>query len=294
MQEKVLNNFAIKKKIDRIYSLDSLLESELSACVKEISANHALLIQHYDAESLHQMRVTLRRMLSLLDFFRNELPQQEWESVRELINSLFKPTSKIRDFEVVNADYIVPAYREFETSFQFRNLLNQSHGKLLRLYKLLAEELTSFTYLRKLKELDNWVQNRKWQAESFDSEKVTGNAFRKLIEKNLNRRAKKLCDNIEMTKKYKRKQLHKLRIEVKKLRYMMDILGISIKHRKKQQKFLKELQDLLGIINDSYIAEDIIEKEFKAATEIGHCREFIHKKSKHRRTLKLGELQQNF
>ncbi len=294
MQEKVISNFAIKKKIDRIYSLDSLLESELSTCVKEISRNHGLVIDHYDAETLHQMRVTLRRMLSLLDFFQHELPKQEWKSVRKLLNALFKPTSKIRDFEVVNADYIVPAYSTYDTSFEFRNLLNQSHGKLLRLYRALVEELTSFTYLRHLKELESWVQNRKWQSTASDSDKLTGNAFRKLIEKNLNQRAAILRDNISAAKKYDRKQLHKLRMEVKKLRYVMDILGISIKHRKRQQKILKELQDLLGIINDSYIAEDIIEKEFAAATQIGHCKDFIHKKSKHRRTLKLDELQRNF
>ena len=56
MQEKVLEKFAVKKKIDQIYSLDSLLESELSYCVNEISANHGLVVKHYDAENLHQMR----------------------------------------------------------------------------------------------------------------------------------------------------------------------------------------------------------------------------------------------
>ena len=294
MQDKVLKNFAIKKRIDQTYSLDSLLESELSSCVDEITVHHALLAQHYDAESLHQMRIILRRMISLLDFFHNELPRQEWISVRKLINGLFKPTSKIRDFEVINSDYIVPAYSKYDSSFEFRNLLNQSHGRLLRLYQTLASELTSFGYLRKLKELDNWVKNRKWQSASPNNQMFAGKAFRKLIEKNLNRRAKKLRKNIARAKKYDRKQLHRLRMDVKKLRYMMDILGISIKHRKKQQIVLKELQDLLGIINDSYIAEDIIEKDFESANEIDHCKKYIYKKSTRRRTLKLSELQRHF
>ena len=294
MQEKVLEKFAVKKKIDRMYSLDSLLESELSYCVNEISANHALIIKHYDAENLHQMRVTLRRMISLLDFFQNELPQSEWKSVRKLIKSLFKPTSKIRDFDVVNSDYILPAYKKYESSFEFGNLLSQSHGKLLYLYQELVGELTSFNYLRLLKELDYWVKSRKWQIAPSSRKIITGSAFRKLIKKNLNRRAKELHKNITSIKKFDRKRLHQLRMEVKKLRYVMDILGISIKHRKRQQKFLRELQDLLGVINDSYIAEDIIVKEFETATQFDHCKKYIRKKSKHHRTLKLRKLQHKF
>ena len=293
MQEKVLSNFSIKKKIDRINSLDSLLESELSYCVNEITANHALLVKHYDAESLHQLRVTLRRMFSLLDFFQNELPQSEWKSARKLIKSLFNPTSKIRDFEVFNSSYIVPAYSKFD-SFEFRYLLNQSHSKLLHQYQELAEILASFEYLRTLKELDYWVKNCKWQDASSSRKIITGNSFRKLIKNKLNYRANKLEKSILSASEYERKQLHQLRMEVKKLRYVMDILGNSIKHKKRQQKVLKKLQDLLGIINDSYIAGDIIDKEFTTTVQLDRCKEYIHKKSKHRRSSKLSELQRNF
>lgn len=293
MQTKVLENIALKRSVDQIYSLDSLLESELTYYMNEVSASHSQLLQSYNAENLHQMRVTLRRMVSLLHFFENELPQQEWKTARDLIKTLLKPTSKIRDFDVVNANYIVPAYRKNDGSFEFRGLLNQSHGKLLALHRQLTDELASFPYLRALKELKSWVQNHKWRSVSPDYQKIEGKAFRKQIEKKLNQRARKLAKNIAAAKKYDRKKLHRLRMDVKELRYMLDIFRMSIKRRKRQMKFLAKLQELLGDINDSYIAEGLID-EFESVPQLKQCKKYIHKKSKQRRANMLRKLQRNF
>ena len=54
--------------------------------------------------------------------------------------------------------------------------------------------------------------------------------------------------------------LHKLRVDTKELRYILDILGSYIKHGKQESKDLKKLQEILGKINDTYVAEKVIQK----------------------------------
>ena len=57
-----------------------------------------------------------------------------------------------------------------------------------------------------------------------------------------------------------RKNLHKLRVNIKELRYITEIYCQDKKLKKKRLKVLKQLQTQLGIINDTFIAQDKINK----------------------------------
>ena len=94
---------------------------------------------------------------------------------------------------------------------------------------------------------------------------------------------------ITRVKKNNRKALHQLRMDVKELRYVLDILRFSLKHRKAQLNYLQELQELLGSINDTYVAEHIVD-EFNAAKHSDQSKLYIHTKSKHLRKQRLKEL----
>ena len=289
MKSKLLQKVSLKKKTDQIDSLDFLLSTELTNFLQKVMVNYSFLLQQYDVERLHQMRVNLRRINSLLGFFKNELPKQEWGDINEIIKSLIKPTAKIRDHDVVNSDFIAPAFRENDTSFEFRRLLDHSNGHLLYLHNQLSEEFSSFRYRKLIKKLEAWINNHQWQHNLPVERIVEGDAFHALIQKRLNQRMKQVNKKLKNVTKNNRKALHQLRMDVKELRYVLDILRYSLKQRKAQLNYLQELQELLGCINDTYVAEHIVD-EFNAAKYSDQSKIYIHTKSKHQRKRRLKEL----
>ena len=293
MQSKFVGKISLKKKIDQIYNLDRLIEAELSNSLNEILVSHSLLLQHYDAEGLHQLRVTLRRLFSFLRFFRKELPKHEWKKISGVVKKLIKPTSKVRDFDVFNSNYIEPAYQDNNTSFEFRNLLNQSHEELLSLHRQLSDDLSSAEYHHLLQQLKSWVRNQRWKKGSTDKNLIEQGPFREKIQKKLNQRLNNLFGKIKKVKKNDRKALHKLRIEVKELRYVLDVLHVAVKHKKRQLKYLKELQELLGKINDSYIAEQIV-NDINISNNFERSKVYLQGQTKYQRECELQDLQRNF
>ena len=238
----------------RICKLDSLLKTELAYCINEIAVSDSLLMDHYDPDNLHQMRVTLRKMKSLLRFFKKEISYSNWKTANLMINNLIKPTSEARDFDVISNNYIFPACHENSTTQESQLLFNQSNEKLTNLHENAIKILSSTQYGQLLEKLHTWINDGKWQASpSFTN--IKGKTLSTLIENRLNQRYKLLMRRIRKINQLDQQKLHKIRIKVKELRYLVDIFRFYIKKSKQHLSRLKKLQDNLGIINDTYIAE---------------------------------------
>lgn len=234
--------------------LDLLLNTKLSACINEISASHSLLMDHYESEDLHQTRVTLRKMRSLLRFFKNEISYNNWKMVNSMINNLIKPTSEVRDFDVISNNYIFPACHQNSATQESKILLDKSNKELTKLHENTIKTLSSIQYRNLLEDVHIWINDSKWQS-SFPLKNIKGKVLSTLIENRLNHRYKLLRQRIDKISRLERKKLHKIRIDVKELRYLVDIFRFYIKKSKRHLNRLENLQTNLGVINDTYIAE---------------------------------------
>lgn len=252
------NQITLKKiKNNQFHDLDFLLKSELTYCINEIIANDSLLIDHYDSDNLHLMRVALRKMKSILRFFKHEISNKNLKLATSMISKLIKPTSKVRDFDVISSNYIIPACRENKTCKESLILLNQSSEKLANLHENAIKTLSSTQYRHLLEKFRAWINECKWKS-NVSFKNIKGNELSALIENRLNERYIFINRQLRNIADLDHNTLHRIRINVKELRYLIEIFKLHIKKSKQYLYTLKMMQDNLGIINDTYIAEQIM------------------------------------
>lgn len=275
--------------IDKTTTLDDLIENVFFNCFKQNLDNYFSLLLLYDAENLHQMRIGLRRLKSFIWFFKKELSTNERKKINKIIKQLIKPTSKVRDYDVVNSDYILPAFHKNQNLKEFKSLLKHSDEERIGLHKSALADLSSMHYQNLVQQLRNWIENKQWKIDSYAYKNLKGKALKILIRKKIQRRRKKIMRSKKHVSVYTQNELHKLRVNIKELRYVIDILGFCIKCKKQELKHLKKLQDILGKINDTYVAERVM-RDLNSSKDIGATRSYIGHQAHNARIQYLDQL----
>ena len=238
--------------------IDKLLTNVFSICKKEIVDNYLLLLKKNNIENLHRIRVSLRKIKSLLRFFKNVIPTNELEKINGIVKNLIEPTAKTRDFDVFKDDYIYPAFQKHQNAKEFKCLLHHSEKKQKFLHKYTLQVVSSNKYKRLIKKLETWVDDKKWRTSIPDTKISSVTDLYESIDRRINNRYNNILRSKSEISNYSEYQLHKLRIKVKELRYVISTLDEATYDKSHEKKTLKKLQDALGKIHDTYIAEQII------------------------------------
>lgn len=221
-----------------------------------------------DIEGVHQTRVTFRRMRSLLTTFRPAIPKKltaEWsETMRDLAGRL----GKARDLDVfidealgdIRGKLSLPGEAELEALVrQKRDLAYEDVRRMLD-----SEQYANFKV-----DFVQWLDRRAWEQGMLKKKQ------RKLLEGNVLPFARKVLDMQERcvletgahVHKDVAEEMHRLRIECKKLRYAAEFfmplfadMGQFIDH-------MKGLQDLLGVMNDVAVMRGLLDEVLADAKE---------------------------
>ncbi len=291
-----MNKVAVKypkaksRDIKNISTVNELLENIFLNCSEDVLHTYNLIHDYNDSESLHQLRISLRKFKSFLYFFKNEINNNERKNANNLIKELLAPTSKMRDFDVVRENYLSPAFYKHPNNSEFDLLQNYTGKVQTQLHESTLEKLLSNQYLNLLNKLIKWAANRKWGVQLKLSQLNTlEKKPNKLIKNKIRKHHKKIIKEKENVLNLTQKELHRLRASTKVLRYIISDLGIFIKHSKSELEYLKRVQDLLGKINDTYIAIHVIEK-LSQNIDIENTRTYIQDKADNLRSKYLLEL----
>ncbi len=244
-----------KKRIKSISRIDFLIKVEANYCIDEITSKTLLLSDKYDEDILHQIRIALRKLKSLIYFFKNLLSNDEFSSIKKNIHQLISPTSKVRDYDVIKANYIYPSYSENNHDADFKTFMIHSINEIHNIQENTLSILSSHAYLKTLTDLRNQINECSWDNSSGQ---YYGESLGKYIDKNINKELDAIYMSIKYSYRLNHKDLHHLRIKIKEIRYVIEFFKFYIKHYKATLKELKELQDILGEINDTYTAGLII------------------------------------
>lgn len=196
----------------------------------EVALYHAYfrLEANTDGEALHDLRIQLRRLRSLLRPLRGIESVKQLDSAAAQIGSL---TTAVRDLEVLIGELENKGYGELAASR--RETLARAYGRVLRsraLAKLLAE-------------LDKWPGSFRQEWIAGDARKLSKKVT-KWMERQVNRLAEVLSDpGIDP---------HKLRILVKHTRYMIDAYPQRSTVNPEVICSLKSVQSALGAWHDLY------------------------------------------
>jgi CHAD domain-containing protein len=222
----------------------------LNQFLRIMRQNEKGIIDDIDTEFLHDYRVAIRRTRSFLSQAKGIFPQDKVRYFRQKLGELQRRTNRLRDLDV----YLL-------NSENFLAVLPDSLKKGVDLLFVALKEEREYELNKVREHLENnstWQLLKEWEQyiktteipETPNSHVAIHPFSRKIIQRRLRRVLKK--GNKLLDHQPEDEALHSLRIDCKKLRYLLEFfsslydandINILVKH-------LKSLQNLLGDYND--------------------------------------------
>lgn len=217
--------------------------------------NEVGIIDDYDTEFLHDYRVSLRKVRSVISLFKGVYSPNATIKLKEEFADLMQVTGRLRDLDVYLLDRqnyfnLVPA-----STHEGLNIMFDSFEKeRTESHKMICKALKSKQYNKRIESLWNSIQNGEWKAGSLAESESHSFACAVIL-----RRYKKVCKIARSIDEHTDDDVvHELRIHCKKLRYLMEFFTPLFSRRKLKSliKSLKVLQDNLGRFNDYSVQQE--------------------------------------
>lgn len=232
------------------------------ACLRSLRTHEAGIIADHDTEFLHDYRVQLRKIRSVLSLFKGVYDEGQTAEFKARFSALAQPTGPLRDLDV----YLLKKH-------EYHALLPESlHGGLDALFDRLTRKraaekiklvrhLRSSSYKAEISALQKCFSgadqlgrgsNSGQPAHDYADERIWGQ-YRKLRRAAAAIRPETPDDVI-----------HELRIHCKKLRYLMEFFAPLYRGPSfaRTLKRLKGLQEHLGHFNDYSVQQEKLQADF--------------------------------
>jgi triphosphatase len=216
-------------------------------CIRHFRLNEALIISERDPKALHQARVAMRRLRTAFSLFRPAIRQATLEPLRVELREFLTPFGKARNLDVFLDN------RGDQLGWRDRRKLISARADT---YDQVIDTLNAQRSRDMFLDLVEWTASGDWRkaAASAPIGEFGGRQLDAVWQK-VKRKGSRLSDLEEH-------QLHRLRINVKKLRYAVDFLA-PLYPKKRVRRFassLEDMQDCLGLIHDDMVSREIVAK----------------------------------
>jgi triphosphatase len=257
-QEKPLPLKATLPEVNREMSVDAAFRTIAWNCIAQLQDNQNRLLQGYDPELIHQMRVAVRRLRSALSLFAAAAPGLKDSDLNKGLRWLLSQLGPARDWDVFLGEILPPVIAAFPAEESLLRL--QQQGELICREKreqacmLAAGPLYNELLLR----LCAWLWRAPWRtAAAVAKLDMPVSVF---AAKMLQRRYRQTCRRGRRFKTLTAEQRHALRIATKKLRYAAEFFS-GVYSRKVTRPYiqkLSQLQNVFGTLNDQVVAQRLL------------------------------------
>ena len=236
-------------EMDEDDSVLTLLFAYLDHQLRKLKRQQPRAWEGIDPEGVHQMRVAIRRMRAVFRAFRGVLGEDVVAWVNGELRWLAKQLGRARDADVLRADLGVANPGD--------------PGDYEKYLQKQAEE--AYTNLVTVMESERYAQLVTWLRRFIDEgpgkqiQKAYGElSIADCSERLVNRASTRiLARGDAIQPKTPARQLHKLRIEAKRFRYLVDFFSTVQKHQWQEViEATEELQEVLGQHQDAVTAID--------------------------------------
>lgn len=234
--------------IDASMSEGEAFRAVAFACLRHYRLNEIVLLAGRESEAVHQARIALRRLRSALSLFRHTVSGSEYQALREDLRWLARQLGDARDADVMLAGDSVG-----DDEVLRARLLDRREKAYRKVERALHALRTRDLMLR----LALWIELGSWRFRARSARPVGPLAAQQMERqwRKIRRHAPRIADGSD-------RQRHRLRLDVKKLRYAAEFLAGL--HRKRpavvrRERFvtaLRDLQDRLGELVDAEAAEE--------------------------------------
>ncbi|MFP4407305.1 MAG: CHAD domain-containing protein [Spirochaetaceae bacterium] len=218
--------------------------------------NRAGLVQRIDTEFLHDYRVALRRLRSVTSHMKSMMPQELYHEISGALKELFRTTGRARDLDVLSLrrkEYTALLPEALKPGV--RVLFDRIDAETAASYESLSARICSGAYQDRLENARSLLH--RWSPTSWHQPWVLREAVGRWVRKR-NRRILSLLKLLDSG--MADTQFHELRVECKKLRYLLEIFGSLYPSEELQPvvKRLKKVQDVLGAQQDLAVQQELL------------------------------------
>jgi triphosphatase len=252
---------ALSKRMD----IEQAFQAIAFNCLDQIEANAAGIAQKYHAESLHQMRVGLRRLRCAIKLFGKLLMAPDF--LQQELDWLSRQLGAARDWDVLSTSTLpsvinaVPAMSVDKDELQPLVLAVLSEVHDMR--KAASAAVKSKRYALLIIFCHTWIQGCEWRdTMTMKEQNHLTRAIAPFADDTLQRQQRRLRKRAGQWQDKKPKLLHKIRLATKKMRYAA-MFFYSLCPPKKMKPYLAELsllQEELGWSNDVEVAHQLLKE----------------------------------
>jgi inorganic triphosphatase YgiF len=237
---------ATRVELNRDVSVADGFAAIVVACIRHFRLNEPLLVAERNAEALHQVRVSIRRLRTALWLFKPVVKGEEFGRIDDQLRIFTRELGAARNIDVILASMAAddPARSQLEKD------RGHLYGKILR--KLGTARFHVF-----ILDLIAWVRVGDWRSGKRAAKPLLPFALKRLdlLWSRIDERGSELTHLSETDR-------HHLRIDAKKIRYALEFLSEPLgPDCKAQSKFIKKaegVQEWLGRLNDLATREKLL------------------------------------
>lgn len=242
--------------------------------LRHLLANEQAAREGHDPEGIHQVRVALRRLRSVLALFRSVLPSDSAQRLGEELRWLQRETSPARDLDVFLADLLRPVHEAMPQETGLDALQARAETARRASYEQVRAAFATARYTALLLEVSRFAETRGWLAGlGVETQERLNEPALKFANGVLAERHRKAMKRGRGFAKLTLDDRHRFRIGLKKLRYAADSFR-SLYPGKPTADYIKRLarlQDLLGHLTDLVIARRLRDELLRSTATIIIC-----------------------
>ena len=257
-------------------SIEEAFQTILKNCLSHIQANEIGVTKEHDIESVHQMRVGLRRLRSALSMFKDIIlcPKE----IQTEVGWLGKELGAARDWDVLAESTLPKIGKEITEPAILNPVRKATQTKAAENHETAATAVLSSRYTKLILTFYRWVIGAEWRESMTDTQRGMISApIIRFANKTLLRDQKNLVKRGSCLKGANPETRHRVRIAAKKTRYATEFFQSLYSERRVRPyvKALSRLQDELGALNDLAVATRLLQQLEIARPKIASCAGFV-------------------
>lgn len=248
-------------KLSRGMTVEQGFSAIIASCLAHVQGNEAGVIDGYDQESVHQMRVGLRRLRSALKLFNDVLPCPP--AMLSEVQWLGTELGEARDWDVLSDSTLEKLADAVAGHAEVQQLRQAAQDVAREKHEQASEAVASPRYARLILSMSGWIAGARWRSTlSQQEQKEIIAPIAKFSQKILSH------DQDVLRKRGKRlhdadaEKRHRVRIAAKKTRYATEFFQ-SLYASGGVRSYvgaLSKLQDELGWLNDAAVADRLLRR----------------------------------
>jgi CHAD domain-containing protein len=259
MMDKPIAIKAERLKLTKRMTMEQAFQASAVNCLTQMTANWRGIAEQHDAESLHQMRVGLRRLRTLLALFKNALPTPPL--LQQELTWLSEQLGTARDWDVLAGSTLplIAALAPQESTLEAvrRAALIEASEQ----HAAVANALHSVRYTSLMQQCAQWIAGYGWRdtMTARQRQRLTARMDR-YASATLQRQQRRLQERGNALRGASAESRHRVRIAAKKMRYACEFFQALYPNRKMARYLaaLTLLQDQFGWLNDAIVALDLL------------------------------------